>query len=125
MLSHALGNFNLYSPLQWSATHYLNVTSYPWQFQFLFPAPAVIHTFLECCLMPLAISIYIPHSSGQLHIPSMSPHALGNFNFYSLLRWSSTHSLNAVSCPWQFQFTFPAPVVDHTFLECSFMPSVV
>ena len=49
----------------------------------------------------------------------MLPHALGNFNLYSLLRRSITHSLNVLSCPRQFQFTFPAPAVNHTFLECS------
>src|SRR6266496_3744664 len=95
MFFHALGNFNLHSPLRWSLAHSLNAASCPWQFQFIFPAPAVDHTFLECSFMPSVVSIYIPHS------------------------------LNVASCPWQFQFTFPAPAVNHTFLECSFMPSVV
>ena len=125
MLSHALGNFNLHSLLRRSLAHSLNVASRPRQFQFTFPAPAVARTFLECCLMPSAISIYIPRSGGHSHIPWMLPHALGNFNLYSLLRRSLAHSLNVASCPRQFQFTFPAPAVIRTFLECCLMPSAI
>jgi len=99
MLPHALGNFNLYSPLQRSITYYLNVTSRPWQFQFLFPAPAVIRTFLECCLMPSVISIYISCSGGWSRIPWLFFHALGSFNLHSPFRRPLAHSLNAASCP--------------------------
>src|SRR5437762_1555154 len=75
----------------------------------------------------------------------MLPHALGNFNLYSLLRQPFAHSLNVASCPWQFlplrrsithslnvlscprqfQFTFPAPAVIRTFPECRLTPLAV
>ena len=122
MLPHALGNFNLHSPLRRSLAHSLNVASCPRQFQFTFPAPAVIRTFLECCLMPLAISIYIPAPAVNHTFLECCLHALGNFNLHFPLRRSLAHSLNVASCPWQ---SSPAPAVDHTFLECPFMPSAI
>ena len=55
----------------------------------------------------------------------MSPHTLDNFNLHSPLRRSLAHSLNAASCPWQFQFIFPVSAVDRTFLEYSFISSII
>src|SRR5438552_3542145 len=109
MFFHALGDFNLHFSLRRSFAHSLNVASCPWQFlplrqsithslnvlscprrfQFTLPAPAVIRTFPECCLMPLAVSpapavdhtfpecpfmpsivsIYSSRSGGHSHIP--------------------------------------------------------
>jgi hypothetical protein len=97
----------------------------PRRVQFRFPAPTVTRTFLECCLMPSAVSIHILLSGSHSHIPSMFLHALGSFNLHPPFRWLITHSLNAVSRPRQFQFTFPAPAVIRTFLECCLMPSAI
>jgi hypothetical protein len=47
----------------------LNVLSCPRQFQFTFPALAVIRAFLESCLMSSAISIHIPCSGRRSHNP--------------------------------------------------------
>src|SRR5437762_3548404 len=107
MSPHTLGNFNFYSLLQQSFAHSLNVVSCPWQFQFTFSAPAATRTFLECCLLPSAISIFILHSLNVASCPRQF-----QFMFY-------------ISCPQQFQFIFPTPAVDHTFLECSFMPLAI
>src|SRR5437773_1935502 len=120
MFFHALGNLNLYFPLRWSFAHSLNITSCPWHFlsllrsishsrtvlscsrqlQFIFLASAVIHTFPECHLMPLAVS---PASVVNYTFPECSfmPSATSIY-----ISNSGRHSLNAASCPWQFQFTF-------------------
>jgi hypothetical protein len=102
MFLHALGNSDLHSSLRRSIIYFLNVLSRPRQFQLSFLTPAVNHTFLECCLMPSAVSIYISRSP---------PMPLAIFNSHSPLRPSFTYSLNVLSCPRQFQFTFPAPVL--------------
>src|SRR5947207_12133642 len=86
MLSHVLGSFNLHSPLRWSVAHSLNAASFPRQLQFIFPAPAVTRRFLECCLMPLAISIYILHSGGHSHIPEFFLMPLAIQIYFPLLR---------------------------------------
>src|SRR5437762_191765 len=125
MLPHSLGYFNFHSLLWWSFAYSLNAVSCPWQFQFIFPAPVVSHILLECHLTPLAISISIPCSGGHSHIPCMLSHALGNFNLHSPLLRPLTHSLNAVSCPRQFQFIFPTPVVNYILLECHLTPLAI
>src|SRR5947207_2077910 len=103
MFFHALGNFNLhfplrrslFLPLRQSITHSLNVLPCPWQFQLTFPAPVVIRTFLECCLMPSVVSIYISAPAVIRTVPErrLTPLAIS-----------------------------PAPAVEHTFPECPFMP---
>src|SRR5437762_3202536 len=56
-------------PLRRSLVHSFTAASCPLQFQFIFPAPAVNHTFPECPFTSSIVSIYIPHSGGQAHIP--------------------------------------------------------
>jgi hypothetical protein len=63
MFFNALGSFNLPSSLRLSVTYSLNIASSPRRFQFTFPAPAVVHIFLEYSLLPLAVSTYISRPS--------------------------------------------------------------
>src|SRR5208282_3234389 len=52
----------------------------------------------------------------------MLHHALGNLNLHSVL---ITLSLNILSCPRQFQFSFSAPAVIRVFPECRLTPLAV
>ena len=138
MFFHAFGNFNSHSPLRRSFAYSLNVASRPWQFlplrqsithslnvlscsqwfQFTFPAPAIIRTFPECRLMPLAVS---PAPAVDHTFPECSfmPSAISIYiSAPTVIRIFPECCLTPLAVS-------PAPAVDHTFPECPFMPLAI